>query len=296
MLLESAISGFLVSLRAKGRAPSTIVWYDEQFAVFRGWRAGSRDDLPDADEIDAFLAAQHERSSPNTVHARYRALRALLKWCEKRRKISHDQNPIYLVDAPHVPSVRQRHVTKDDLDLLLRSIGGVTWLDQRDKLIVMLLFYCGLRRGELVALRVADIDTGRLELTVRKGKGGKARIVPFFDQVRTALVAYLFCRPNHCDMLLVKSDGYGQSNGPLRGEGVRQMLLRRFKALGVKAFSPHAFRHGYAMWLLNNGVRMESVSDLMGHSDMAVTSKVYAFTLASTTRKEYDDAVRRMNV
>lgn len=300
MLLEAVIAGFLLSLRAKRRAESTLTWYEEQFAAFRGWRAGAgngRDDLPDADEIEAFLAAQNARPelSPWTVNARYRALRALFLWCERRRGLKHDDNPIHLIDPPAVPKEIRRYVDKPTFDALLRSIQPLTWLDQRDRLILLLLYYCGLRRDELRCLRVSDVNTSALELTVRKGKRGKARIVPFTEAIRLELIAYLFVRPNHTDVLLLKSDGYGHVNGALAGEGVRQMLRRRCEAAGIPAYSPHTFRHGFAMWTLNAGVRMEVVSSLMGHADLAVTSQTYAFTLTSTERFEYDLAARKLN-
>jgi integrase/recombinase XerD len=293
----STVESFLNSLRAKRRSPDTITWYSEQFAAFSAWRAGRRLDLPDADEIEAFLADQNDRPdlAPSTVNARYRALRALFLWCERRRGLRHDDNPIHLIDPPTVPKEIRSYVDKRTFDALLRSIPPLTWLDQRDRLILLLLYYCGLRRGELINLHVADANTTTLELTVRKGKRGKSRIVPFTEAIRLELIAYLFVRPNHTDVLLLKSDGYGHADGSLAGEGVRQMLRRRCADAGIPAYSPHKFRHGFAMWTLNAGVRMEIVSSLMGHADIAVTSQVYAFTLTSTERYEYDLAVKRLN-
>ena len=296
MTLTSAIEGFINSLRARRRTHATIAWYGEQFAAFTAWRSGRRDDLPDAGEIDAFLADQHAAGlRPATVHARFRALRALLRWLERRRQLTHDANPIHIVDAPSVPRERRRHVDKATFDALLRSIAPTTWIDHRDRLILLVLFYCGLRRQELISLHVSDVDTTRMEITVRRGKGEKARIVPFPEIVHREVIAYLWSRPNHTDVLILKSDGMGHAAGQMAGEGVRQMLRRRCEAAGVEVYSPHAFRHGFAMWTLNAGVRMEVVSDLMGHSDPAVTSQVYAYTLTTTARAEYDLAVKRLN-
>ena len=70
-------------LRAKRRAAKTVVWYGEQFAVYERWRlaAGLPDALPDADTLEAFMADQNEAElRPSTVHARFRALRALLNF------------------------------------------------------------------------------------------------------------------------------------------------------------------------------------------------------------------------
>lgn len=284
-------------LRAKRRSPSTMTWYAEQFAAFDVWRLAQPDlpidALPDADTIDAFLADQHEGHKPSTVHARFRALRALFLFLERRRKIGHEDNPIHLVDAPSVPTEIRRHVSVEALEQLLASITGQTWLDHRDRLIILILFYSGLRLGELCALTVADVDIKRSEITVDRGKGERARVVPSTPDLAATLAAYLFTRPNHRDALLLRSDGYGGAKGgSLQPEGVRQMLIRRCKRAGLdKSFNPHAFRHGFAMWLLNAGARLTTVSTAMGHSDTQVTSKIYAHTTVTTVRREYDEAM-----
>ncbi len=293
MTFDEAVRIYLQHLRAKRRAPKTMLWYSEQFAAYRRWceRGGHGDELPDADMIDAFLADQHDSGAkPSTVHARYRALRAVFRFLEKRRKLRHDDNPIHLLEAPNVPSEVRRHVTIEDLDHLLMSIEGQDWIDHRDRLILLILFYSGLRLGELCGLAVNDIDAQALEITVHHGKGDKARVVPAAPEMRTALTAYLFTRPNHTSVLLVKSDGYGGGAGALQPEGVRQMLIRRCIKAGIEPYSPHAFRHGFAMWLLNAGARLTTVSTAMGHSDPSITHEIYAHTTVTTVRREYDEA------
>ena len=286
------------NLRAKRRSAKTVEWYGEQFATFQRWRlaAGLADVLPDADTLDAFIADQHGQGlRPSTVHARFRALRALLNFLERRRKIERAENAIALVDAPSVPSEIRRHVSVGEVDTLLASIGAASWLDHRDRLIILLLMFSGLRVGELCGLAVADVDSERCEVSISHltSKGEKARIVPCVPDVRAALAAYLYSRPCHHERLLLASDGYDGIKGPLQPEGVRQMLIRRCQAAGIAVYNPHAFRHGFAMWMLNSGARLTTVSTAMGHSDTAITSKVYAHTTTATVRSEYEMAVRR---
>lgn len=296
MLLSQAINQYEQHLRAKRRSPKTLGWYREQFAAYIQWRAAQvippQDEIPSAELIDTFLADQHAAGlSPSTVHARFRALRALLRFLERRRHMTHEQNPIHVVEAPTIPKVVRRHVTIDDLDALLSAITGQTWLDHRDRVILLILFFSGLRVGELCGLEVADVDTVSLEITIHRGKGDKARVVPCAPELRPPLAAYLFTRPNHQEALLLKSDGYGGAAGALRPEGVRQMLIRRCKHAGISIFNPHAFRHGFAMWLLNSGARATTVATAMGHSDSNITLSIYAHTTVSTVRREYDEAL-----
>lgn len=297
MTFSTAVTLYRQHLRARRRAPTTITWYGEQFDTYERWRvaAGLPDVLPTNDEIDAYLAEQQERHKPATVHARFRALRALCNWLQRRKKIAADENPFTLLspeDAPHVPQEIRPYPSADDVARLLASIPDRTWLDHRDRLIVLILYYSGLRRAELCALEVADIDTQRLQITVAHGKGNKARIVPCTEEVRHVLAAYLFCRPKHTERLLLASDGYEGVKGLLQAEGVRQMLIRRCRAAEIPYRNPHAFRHGLAMMLLNNGMRLTSVAKVLGHSDPAVTHKVYAHTLDETVRREYEEALR----
>ncbi len=297
MEMTLAIQLFRTNLRAKRRSLTTIAWYDYQFAAYQHWAAANQrgDQLPDADAIDAYLAAQHVAGhKPKTVHARWRALSALLHFLEARRKISRDDNPIHLIEAPSVPQTIRPYVKLDELNQLLATCDA-TWVGHRDRLILLLLFYSGLRVAELIALQVVDLDHARLEVTVRAGKGGKGRVVPFSPTVRPTLTAYLFQRPAHTPELWLASDGYGGAAGLLKTEGVRQMLIRRCKRAGLPAMSPHRFRHGFAMWLLNAGARLTTVATAMGHSDSQITAQVYAHTLTTTIRAEYEQALKTLH-
>lgn len=298
MNFDNAVQLYMQHLRALRRSPRTLIWYQEQLAAYRKWAkdTGFSEALPSADIIDEYIAAQHAAGlSPATVHARFRALRAVFRFLEKRRKLSHDANPIHLLEAPTVPTQVRRYVTPEDLDTLMAGITGQTWLDHRDRVVFLVLFYSGLRLGELCGLTVDDIDLQRLEITIRHAKGDKARVVPTVEELRPVLTAYYYTRPNHTPALLLASDGYGGNAGDLTPEGVRQMLKRRCRRVGiVPPFSPHAFRHGFAMWLLNAGARLTTVSTAMGHSDPQITHEIYAHTTVATVRAEYDEARKRI--
>lgn len=296
MLLTEAIASHKLHLRAKRRATNTMQWYAEQFAAFDAWRIAHElpDELPDVETLERFLADQQDCVSPATINARYRAFRALFRFLERRRRIDHDTNPIHVMDAPSVPVAARRYVSQADLDLLISVANGGSWLDTRDRLIMSILFYSGLRVGELCNLLVQDVQRNDLAILVRHGKGDKARLVPCAQLTIDLFVRYLYERPAHDAQLLLKSDGYGGVAGHLQREGVRQMIIRRCaQAKLYPAFSPHAFRHGFAMWMLNAGARITTVSTAMGHSDPAVTTAIYAHTTTSTVRREYDDALSR---
>ena len=250
--------------------------------------------LPTESQLDTYLADQHKlKLKPSTVHARYRSLRAVLRFLERRRYLTPEENPVRLTEAPSVPKEIRRHVSPEDFQRLYSSIETDTWMDYRDQLILLLLFYSGLHVGELCDLDVADVDA--IDLIVRvMGKGDKERLVPMHPDALSVFYTYMYSRPRHAERLLMKSDGYSGYAGALQAEGIRQMLIRRCRKAGLEIYNPHAFRHGFAMWMLNAGVRATTVATAMGHSDPQITLQIYARTLNTTVRSEYNAALAKL--
>ena len=282
---------------ARGLSSATVRWYDAQLGAFDQWRRenGFPDVLPDAATIEQFIAAEHARGlRPRSVHARYRALGAILNFAQRRRMLDQGDNPLAVMEAPRIPRERPRHVDLDVMRRLLNAAGGDSWLDQRDRLIFLLLFYCGLRVGELVALRVADIDVAKGELFVRRGKGAKPRMVPLAPDVRRALVPYIYARPSTSEWLLVAGTARMKAGKTLTSDGVRSMLRRRCEQAGIESWNAHAFRHGCAMFLRNTGTDLSDIAAILGHTTTQVTQMYYAFTLAPTVRRAYFAALDRL--
>lgn len=288
MDLSSLLRRFLVAKTAAGLSPRSIAWYEEQIGVYLRWC----DSLaPDA--IDRFLARQRAAGlSPASIAARYRALRAWCMWLVRRNLIA--DNPFDRIDRPRLPQKQMRHVTYGEFSALLDSASGGEWTACRDRALLLLLYWSGLRVGELIALTAHEIDVQRRIVFVRSGKGNKDRLVPCHPDVAAALVGYLFTRPQwDGPELWLSNDGYGGARGPLTAEGVRQMLRRRCKRIGLRHLNPHAFRHGYAMAMLNAGMHLSAVADTMGHHSVKVTEQTYARWLTGPLQREYDAALKR---
>lgn len=287
-----------VSVVAAGLSPATVTWYASQLRIFEHWRteSGHPDLVPTISVLEHFIAwQQHQKLRPRTVHARYRAIAAVLNFGERRRLISRDENPVHWVRPPRIPRERPRHVEYADLHRLLDAIPGERWIDHRNRLILNLLFFSGLRLGELCALQVADIDLERLEVFVRRGKGAKPRMVPCAPHVRPVLLTYLFSRPSSAKDLFLASRGPLAAAGTrLTPEGVRTMLKLLCRMAGLPNFSPHSFRHGFAMFLRNNGADLSDIAAAMGHTTTQVTQMYYAFTLAPAVRTAYNAALKRL--
>jgi len=139
----------------------------------------------------------------------------------------------------------------------------------RDRTLLEVGYGCGLRLKELLGLQVADIDSARMVLHIRHGKGQKERLVPLSPRLLTVLRDYWReCRPATWLFPGVKA------TRPLTGGAVQRMCRRTAKRAGLsKRIHPHVLRHSFATHLLEAGVDLLSVQALLGHSHFNTTAK-----------------------
>lgn len=292
MNLHAMLERFVTAKTAAGLSPRTVAWYEDQIGICLRWLHTHNVALS-PQSVELYLSAQRMSGlAPATIAARYRALRIWLNWLEKRNLIK--ENPMRYTERPRAPIKRVAYVTAEEYDALYTSAREDNWPDARDRAVLLLLYWSGLRVGELAALTTDAIDSDSRLVLIRGGKGGKDRIVPFHPDLPADLAAYLRSRP-HWDgpELWLSNDGYNGARGPLSVEGIRQMLRRRCKRIGIRHLHPHAFRHGYAMRLLNAGMSISAVAAAMGHYSVTITEQTYARWLPAALRREYDDALSR---
>ncbi len=169
----------------------------------------------------------------------------------------------------------------DQIQQLLRSFSKAP-TSLRNRALVGLLWRCGLRISEALALTQGDLDAKRGRLIVKRGKGSKSR-TGGLDAGAIALVeAWLAVRPKGGRLLFVTLDG-----GPVSASYCRSMLLRRGRKLGLPGLHPHCFRHAFAAGLVREGFNMRSVQQSLGHADLNTT----AHYLASLGEDEAAEAV-----
>ena len=291
------IDRFLTAKLAAGRSERTIRFYWLELTFAAKWFEANGTTLEGADagQIERHLVTERKRGQGQaSVDARYRALSAFYNWRHRRDKLP-GQPEIADVERPGMPKGEPRRTTPDEIERVLSAIPAETWMDLRDRSIIRITFWSGLRVSEVAGLSVADIDQAERRLHIRNGKGGKPRKVPFHPVVMADLVAYLFARPDHMEsMLWIGDDGAGGARGVLQAGGVRQMIARRCKAAGVRRINPHALRHGFAMTMLNEGgVTMDAVAKMLGHSDPSITRRFYAHYLDEEIDIIYEDAIAR---
>lgn len=282
------LNRFLTAKVAANLSAATVAWYARHLRQFFAFVA----DPSDPREIRGFLADRRTVVSKAAVDAHYRALSAYFAWCVDEGV--YPVSPLATVKRPKREKRSPRRTSFAQYVQLLESIPRRSWIDLRDRLMVQLLFLSGLRVSELTGLMVPDVDIAARVLRCI-GKGDLERLVPMHPSIGPALLEYLLQRPHWAgNELFLSDDGAGGVRGALGHSGVRQRLRTLCARAGVSYINPHSFRHGLAMWLLNEGhADMSLIQRILGHSDIKTTQRFYADWLTDGMISAYDDATDR---
>lgn len=159
----------------------------------------------------------------------------------------------------------------------------------RDKLIVELFYSTGMRRAELIGLRLSDVS--EIQKTIKVlGKRNKERIIPLLPSVLTTITKYKIFRDalpclGASNTLLLTSKG-----NPIYETLVYRVITRYFSETSLKVKkSPHILRHSFATHLLNQGAELNAVKELLGHASLAST-QVYTHNSIDTLKQVYKNA------
>lgn len=182
-----------------------------------------------------------------------------------------------------IPGVRQwklaslpRALTRGEVQQVLDAVDTSTDVGARDHAILLLLSRLGLRAGEVAALRVPDVDWREGCLRIQPGKTGRERRLPLPQEVGTALVQALKGRPANVarDVVFVRARPPHRILTASAITAVAQRALRRAD-VPLTRRGAHAFRHTVASQLVQHGVSMKAVADILGHAELETTA-IYA--------------------
>jgi integrase/recombinase XerC len=203
------------------------------------------------------------------------AVRSYYKWWGKQS--GEVNQAIGLLRLPKSRLPLPRALGEGEMETLLHS--AVTpedsWTTARDTALFTLLYGAGLRLGEALSLTVREADQ---EVLFIKGKGGRERVVPLIPEVRAALKNWLDHRAEGQKTPAKSAPLFIGLQGGLLNPGVAQRQMRRLKnRLGLPEDStPHALRHSFATALLNAGVDLRVVQELLGHAALSTTQRYTA--------------------
>ena len=272
MDLAGAIDRYLAS---PGLSESTRRSYGFDLRDFARWLDARGIGLEDVDTralaaYTADLGRDRRRLAPTTIARRLASVRSFLRFTLGSARVPDapfaPRKPRRLPDAPKVA----------EIESLVEGLAGDGPLAERNRALVELIYSCGLRSAEAVALDLVDVDFEQESLHVR-GKGGKERVVPLGEVAALAVSRYVRdARPalterRACDALFLST----------RGRRLDTSTLRRLVP------NPHRLRHSYATHLLEGGADLRTIQELLGHSSLS-TTQIYSHVDSKRLRKVYD--------
>lgn len=297
MTVKEAIKRFLDE-QTGILADSTIAWYAQRLRPLAAIHCMELAQVT-GDELIKLWQMQDERSaryigaaqrpecggglSAYTLFGMVTTWRRFFNWCTSKGYI--ESSPAAELRKPQLPDEPPKAITKGDMLKLLQETKHSKH-PKRDYALVAFLADTGCRVGGLVGLKLQDLDVETGRATVReKGHGGrrKARTVYMTPETVKALKEYLKVRCSDTDFVFIGERGH------FRISGVQQMLERLAKRAGVtEHFNPHAFRHGFARGMLDNGADLATVSQWLGHKDIFITARFYARWADAELKEKHD--------
>jgi site-specific recombinase XerD len=276
MRIEEAGRRFLRHLEAeRGCTPATILAYASDVRRLLAYLEGAGVEA-DTQAVSAavargFVSHLADRgSSPATIRRRVYCVSSLWKWL-----IANEEAASNPCAGLLLPRKRQRLpvvLTVTEARRLLAAAEGHPnpRMAFRDRAAISTLLFCGLRRSELLDLRVSDLDLRGRWLKVRRGKGFKGRLVPMVAEAVEALSDWLEFRPEAWHECLFTGTG----GRPLGVNGIDRMFRRVARRAGVmrEGVSLHTLRHSFATFLLQQGCDLVSIKEMLGHADLSTTA------------------------
>jgi site-specific recombinase XerD len=289
--LAALLPSWLLHLRAERKSAGTLTTYRVGVEQFIRWCAAQgRPAVLDRATVNGWVASMLDAGqAPNTATARLTAVKRFSAWLVDEDE--QDRDELLGLRPPKRDVPVTQSLTDDQVAALVRTCNGKDFGSRRDEAIIRLMLECGLRAGELVALEVGDIDLSRGIATVRRGKGGRGRIVPFGPHTARSLDRYMRLRRTH-----KLADGpalwLGVRNRPFSYDGLYKKLKKRAEAAGIEGFHPHITRHtGAAQWLAAGG----SEGGLMAVFGWSQRSMIDRYTAATAAERAVAEA-RKLNL
>jgi site-specific recombinase XerD len=235
------------------------------------------------EDISAFVEHEQDRGlAPTSVHARLRAVYGFLNFLIQADVLHPDLLKRKL--RIKLPDALPRAIDPEDIKQLLSVLK-----EPRDRALILTLLRTGMRIGELLNTKVQDLNLKEQLIEIFEAhKNRVGRVVYLSKDAQAALKKWLKLKRPSTDYLF-----YGRRGRPLCYEAARGIFKKYLdKAqLSHKPYSLHCLRHTFASEMLNGGMSLQSLQELLGHSDIEMTRR-YARLTDNTRRQEYYKAMQ----
>lgn len=230
----------------------------------------------------AYLNSQ-KKISKRSINRKLSAIRSFFEYLVKNNKL--EENKAVYINMPKFENKLPNFLLKEDMEKLRDCIDMKGILGLRDRAIIELLYSSGIRSSELLDLSENMINMDDRELRVI-GKGNKERITFFSKTAKKYLLDYITAKKSkiYYDKNIVFANSKG---GKLTTRSLRRLIEGYNKKSGIeKELTPHVFRHTFATQLLNSGVDIRYVQELLGHTSIA-TTQFYTHVSKKALREVY---------
>lgn len=252
----------------KGYSENTARQYETSLRTFAHAHSGRRWSEITQNDITLYLAQRKAAgASNNTIIANISAIRGLYNWMMIQYKLA--ENPAKYLVSPKKDKIIPHTIDAEDI------IKAVEQEPRREiKLAIMMMASMGLRVSETRNLKYEDINLSTAQAIVM-GKGRKERCIYFPSYI--------------IEMLKATGKKEGAIFGKWDDRGFRYAIYSAFKRIGVEA-SPHQLRHSFATRAINEGMRLDVLREILGHTSIA-TTQIYLHTSNAVMQKEYNRVI-----
>ena len=286
-MLQEAIDEYIASLALKeqghgGANQNTIVAYrndlNQVCAYLKrqqidNWQQVTRE------HIAGYLLEMREGQAyrPTTIARKLAALKTFFRYLRSTEMITID--PLEKLDAPHIQREMPHILSQEQIGSLFRQVEVETAAGMRDLAMLHMLYATGMRVSELVSLNLGDFDAGQATIVCpgRNGRSKRARVLPLSAVAVEATKQYLAAaRPRLVARHLEEQSLFLNHHGErLTRQGFWLIIKGYARQAGITEITPHMLRHSFAILMLQGGMELRSVQELLGHAHIS-TTQVYS--------------------
>ena len=271
----SVIEAFLDSLWVEhGLSENTLRAYRNDLLGLSRWLSRTATGITEAHRehvLDYLSYRVQQGSRPRSSARLLSSIRRFYRYLVRQGTLQKD--PSAEIEFPKLGRALPGTLTKEEVEKLLDAPDTRTAHGVRDRAMLEVLYACGLRVSELVALTLYQVNLNQGVIRVL-GKGSKERLIPFGEQAGEWITEFIhgaraeLLKPGRqCDALFVTNRGAAMTR-----QAFWHLVRRHAKKAGIsKHLSPHTLRHAFATHLLNHGADLRVVQMLLGHSDLSTT-------------------------
>jgi integrase/recombinase XerD len=286
--LRELLASWRRHLEAEHKSPHTLKTYTDGVTYFLDWcGAQGRPAVLDEDTVVDWVRSLHQAGkTPATAVSRQAAVRRFSRWLARKGHIEADR--LRDLERPRLDEPAVLPLTDAQLRALLATCSGKAFHHVRDRAVIMLMFETGLRAAELTGMTTGDVNLDARLAVIRRGKGGRGRLVRFSPQCNAALDDYAHLRRRH---QRAPSEAFwlGDGGREFGYWGLYHAIRRRGITAGMPDLHPHQLRSTSAVrWLKKGG----SATGLMAQAGWASVDMLRRYIRAAESELAAEEADR----